>query len=413
MFFIQFLQSNITSRIKALNKSSVLKMIYFYGPIKRSDMAEQLGLTMPTITTNVNCLMAAGLVQEEQDEKLCSDSSRGRKARPVDIIPDARHYVGIEMQGSRRVICVQNFRGQTLYAAKDETPCRDYERNMELSCAMLREALEACRLTLEDVAGIGFCTPGLVNSQEGMLDTWPSYGWRNKNVRADLAALSGYAGPISVENNACVRAYGVRLEQRGMLNEVPNFAYFFLSFGIACPFFLNTANVVGSVVGAGEVGHMIMEPDGLPCSCGNRGCLEAYSSNAAVAARCAQALEEGGAPILRGLCPDGTAPTMEHILAAQVAGDETVCRILDGAVRHIGVAIANIINFSCPRIMFVDGVLFREERNQALLREVVNRNLCNVIHTDTEFIFVESHDFSGANGAAALAIYNSLENYTE
>lgn len=408
---MQFLQSNVTSRVKALNQSSVLKMIYFYGPIKRSDIAEQLGLTMPTITTNVNSLIGAGLVQEEQNP--CPDNNRGRKARPVDIIPDAQHYVGIEMRGSRRVICVQNFRGQILYTAKDDTPCRDYEKNMELSCAMLHEALEHCRLTLEDVAGIGFCTPGLVNGQEGILDTWPSYGWLNKNIRADLAALTGYTGPISVENNACVRAYGARLEQRKMLNEVPNFAYFFVSYGIACPFFLNTANVVGSVVGAGEVGHMIMEPNGLPCSCGNRGCLEAYASNTAVIAQCSQALAEGGAPILRSLCPEGADPTMEQILSAQASGDEVVCRILDGAVYRIGIAIANIINFSCPRIMFVDGALFGAVKNQETLREIVNRNLCNVIHTDTEFIFVRSHDFSGAAGAASLAIYNSLDNYTE
>ena len=90
-----------------------------------------------------------------------------------------------------------------------------------------------------------------------------------------------------------------------------------------------------------------------------------------------------------------------------------VRQIIEGAVYHIGIAIANIINFSCPRIMFIDGVLFSSEENQERLWEIVNRNLCNVIHTDTEFIFVKSHDYSGANGAAALAIYNSLENYTE
>ena len=109
---MQFLQSNITSRVKELNQSSVLKMIYFYGPIKRSDIAEQLGLTMPTITTNVNSLIGAGLVQEEENAP-CPAGNRGRKARPVDIVPDAQHYVGIEMRGSRRVICVQNFRGPT------------------------------------------------------------------------------------------------------------------------------------------------------------------------------------------------------------------------------------------------------------------------------------------------------------
>ncbi len=387
-------------------------MIYHCGPIKRAEIAEALGLTLPTITTNINSMIAAGLVREVDDPKHPS-GNRGRKARPVDIVPDSQHFIGIEMQGRRRVICVLDFRGRMLCARKDDEPSRDYAENIALSCGMIGPVLGSAGLSLSDISGIGLCVPGLVNSGTGVLNSWPSYHWQGKNIRDDVAALTGYNGPISVENNACARAYGVRLCQRELLNEVQKFAYLFLSHGIACPLFLNTANTFGSVVGAGEVGHMVMEPNGLPCSCGNRGCLEAYSSDTAILARCAELLAQGRAPLLRRYCPEDGRLDMDLLLAAQADGDDDVRRVIEQAVRYIGVAAANLINFACPRVLFIDGKLFQAEYNRGLLLDVIRRNLCNVIHMDTEFIFIDPDEFSGARGAAALSICKNLETFRE
>ena len=403
---MRLIQTSGVSGSVAASRSAILKTIYYRGPIKRSDIAKQLALTMPTITTNINHMIASGLVKEEN--KLDSSAnSLGRKARPVSIIAEARHFVGIEMRGFQRIISVQDFLGRTLYCKKDGTPHPSYEENLKLSCDLLYEALDACGFTLNDITGIGFCVPGVVNSAEGRLDTLPSYGWRDKAVRADVASMTGYSGPISVENNACARAYGLRLLQKDLLMDVHNFTYFFISRGIACPLFLDTGNVVGSVVGAGEVGHMIMQPDGLLCSCGNRGCLEAYSSDVAVITRCKEALQQGKAPLLQRFCPDGE-PSMYDIIAAQSAGDEDVRKIAQEAVYRIGIAVANVVNFASSRIMFIDGVLFGVPENRELLLNVIHTNLCNALHSDTEFRFVEPNDYSGANGAAALAIHDSL-----
>lgn len=412
VFPIRFVQGNNLPKVKASNQSSILQMIYHCGPIKRAEIAEQLGLTLPTITTNVNSMIAKGLVREVDDSERPSRYC-GRKAHPVDIVPGSQYFIGIEMQGYRRVICILDFRGRMIYCQKDDTPYRDFDKNIEMSCSMIQQALEHSGLTLSGISGIGFCAPGLVNSQEGILDVWPGCGWRNENVRAGLVAQTGYTGPISVENNACVRAYGIRLSQRELLNNAQNFAYLFLYHGIACPLFLNTANAFGSVVGAGEVGHMVMDPEGPLCSCGNRGCLEAYSSNTAIIARCTQALDQGKAPVLRLCCPEGTPLDMDLILKAQAAGDPDVCGIIAGAVSRVGVAVSNIINFACPRIMFIDGELFRADHNRRHLLDVIRRNLCNVIHADTEFIFVGPDEFSGARGAASLAICKNLETYGE
>ena len=408
---MQFEQGANPSRVKAGNQAAILKTIYLCGPIKRSEVARRLGLTLPTITTNINSMMARGIVRETGSERSITHFA-GRKAHLVDIVPESRHFAGVEIQGMRRTVCLLDYRGKVLYQKEHTGEEREYGKNIALTCGMVDRALSACGLRPEDIAGIGVCLPGLVDTQQGVLEVRPSYSWTHKNIRADMASRMNYPGPIYVENNACARAYGAQLFRREDLGDAQTFAYLFLNQGIACPLVLNTAIDFGSVVGAGEVGHMVMVPNGEPCSCGNRGCLEADASDTAVLRSCAQAIERGEAPVLRRLRGEGPL-SMEQVLAAQEAGEEAVARIVGQAVHILGVAVANINNFACPSLMLIEGRLFSRPENWEHLLEVVRLNLCGVIRRGTRFLFVEPDPFSGAAGAAAMAICKDLETYIE
>ena len=408
---MQFEQGANPSRVKAGNQAAILKTIYLCGPIKRSEVARRLGLTLPTITTNINSMMARGIVRETGSERSITHFA-GRKAHLVDIVPESRHFAGVEIQGMRRTVCLLDYRGKVLYQKEHTGEEREYGKNIALTCGMVDRALSACGLRPEDIAGIGVCLPGLVDTQQGVLEVRPSYSWTRKNIRADMASRMNYPGPIYVENNACARAYGAQLFRREDLGDAQTFAYLFLNQGIACPLVLNTAIDFGSVVGAGEVGHMVMVPNGEPCSCGNRGCLEAYASDTAVLRSCAQAIERGEAPVLRRLRGEGPL-SMEQVLAAQEAGEEAVARIVGQAGHILGVAVANINNFACPSLMLIEGRLFSRPENWEHLLEVVRLNLCGVIRRGTRFLFVEPDPFSGAAGAAAMAICKDLETYIE
>ena len=403
---MQFEQGANPSRVKAGNQAAILKTIYI-GPIKRSEVARRLGLTLPTITTNINSMMARGIVRETGSERSITHFA-GRKAHLVDIVPESRHFAGVEIQGMRRTVCLLDYRGKVLYQKEHTGEEREYGKNIALTCGMVDRALSACGLRPEDIAGIGVCLPGLVDTQQGVLEVRPSYSWTHKNIRADMASRMNYPGPIYVENNACARAYGAQLFRREDLGDAQTFAYLFLNQGIACPLVLNTAIDFGSVVGAGEVGHMVMVPNGEPCSCGNRGCLEAYASDTAVLRSCAQAIARGEALVLRRLRGEGPL-SMEQVLAAQEAGEEAVARIVGQAVHILGVAVANINNFACPSLMLIEGRLFSRPENWEHLLEVVRLNLCGVIRRGTRFLFVEPDPFSGAAGAAAMAICKDLE----
>ena len=158
---------------------------------------------------------------------------------------------------------------------------------------------------------------------------------------------------------------------------------------------------------------MVMEPNGPQCTCGNHGCLEAISSGQAIVTRCMEALAKGEAPILRSLCAKGEAPTMDQILQAQEAGDPAVYLIVERAVYTLGVAIANIVNFTCLHSMLIDGELFRSAANRQQLLDVAHRNICKSTRSDTSFIFVEPDRYSGAKGAAAVAIAHGLQSCVE
>jgi predicted NBD/HSP70 family sugar kinase len=408
---MQIAKGNNLPRVKVSNQASIRRMIYYYGPITRSEIAERLHLTLPTITTNINSMIASGIVKELNglDEAI---KSMGRKAYPVDIIADSRYFLGVEMRGTLRSLTVTDYRGEIIYFDKDETPYSEYDVAIESTCAMIRKCFAECSVTIEDIAGIGFCLPGLVDAQNGILLVHPGYNWTNKNICEDVARLTGYNGPISVENNACARAYATQLFRRQLLNNVPSFAYMYVSTGIASPFILNNFSELSAPIGAGEAGHMVMNANGPKCRCGNNGCLEAFSSDHAVIEKCAQAMERGEAPILKKIC-ECTEPAMKDVLEAQKQGDTSVQAIIDEAVFYLGLAIANIDNFVRPHSIFIEGVLFSNDNNRDLLLKTIHHNLYRATLTDINFFFIEADEFSGAKCAAAVAIRNDLGHYIE
>ncbi len=404
---MQIEQGNNLLRVKVINQSAILRMIYYFGPIKRADIAKRLELTLPTITTNVNTMIAEGIVRE-----VCvhsPDNTRsGRKARLVEIVPEARHFIGVEITGTRRAVSIVDYCGHEVYSYYDAALCVDYDKNMEETCGIVARCLEQCRLSWQDIYGVCFCLPGVVDRSVGLLKVHPRNQWNDKEIRGDFQRITGYKGTVTVENNACVRALGAQLYQREILENVRSYTYLFVDTGIACPLIVNSSSYFGSVVGAGEVGHMVMESNGLKCSCGNHGCLEAYSSDYAVISRCSEAMNQGKAGKLTEICGSGT-PAMGQILEAQQQGDSDVTGIVEKAIYTLGVAAANIINFSSPDSMLIECKLFRDEGNRRLFMDTAKRNLCNKTYRGTEFVFIEPVNVSGAKGAAAVAINSDLE----
>lgn len=409
---MQIANGNNLSRVKVTNQSAIRQMIYHDGPISRIEISEKLSLTLPTITTTVNFLLSKGLIKEVENTK-ASEKALGRKASLIDIADDGGYFIGIEMRGLLRRACITDYRGTSLKTIADDTPYSDYDEAITQTCELVKKLLRSSKIPKTKISGIGICLPGLVDRNEGILTVHPGYGWENKNVGSDVSRLLNYSGPVSVENNAGARAYGSYLFNHDLMDNYQSFAYFLVSTGIACPLMHTHLRFHESIIGQGEVGHMVIDSDGPLCGCGNHGCLEAFSSERAIISNCIDELRKGNATILKQLCKNVDVPTIDEILKAQSEGDESVNTILEKAIFHLGLAIANIDNFVKPQCILIDSHLFQSQKNQDQLMNVIHKNLYTATNVDTEFIFVEPNEFSGAEGAAAVAIQNDLKTFIE
>ena len=408
---MQFLQGNNLPRVKASNQSAILRMIYYYGPLQRAEIAERLGLTLPTITTNINKMLADSLVRE-MDAPDMVGSTNGRRARLLGINPDACYFVGVEFRFRQWNICVTDFCGRIIASKGGYVKDDNYENTMRKLSEGFLECLSDSRKTQEELCGVGICLPGLVDRENGVLKVYARQQWSNKRICEDFIRLTGYQGRVTMENSATARGMGAQLFHWDELKNDQIFAYMVVSTGIACPVFLNTSSYRGSVVGAGEAGHMIIDPHGRPCNCGNRGCLEAYASEEAIRNDCRKAMEQGRASLLRTLCADPKHPRISEIMEAQEAGDEDVCHILEDAIYMMSIGVNNIINFTRPDVMLIDCKLFGNKTNRHMLLSKAQNYLNSPAYSNTEISFVEGDRLVGALGAVAVAIDEKLEHLT-
>lgn len=406
---MQIKQGENLSRVKVTNQNAIRKIIYHYGPVTRQEIARYLNLTMPTITTNINNMIANGILMET-DIPDPQPGTLGRRTHLIDLIPQAKYFTGVEVRGTLRRLCVTDYRGKIYYQAKDDTPFTNYEDTVHDAASMITAFFESNTLPAQKIAGIGIGMPGLIDMTQGILDVHPGYGWSNKNVAKDILRLTGYEGPVTIANNVYACARGIQLFQRKQLNNVPSFAYLMISTGIACPMIANNASIVLPEVGMGEVGHMVMNVHGPRCQCGNHGCLEAYSSDLAITARCRERIVTGQAPVLSALC-NGEPPTMRQVMTAWKQGEEGIRDIIEEALFYLGLAVANVNNLFRPHTMFIDGMLFSDEQNQRRLLEVAEQNIYHATLKALHIKFPRPDTYNGAKGAAAVAIQKDLETY--
>lgn len=402
---------NNLPRVKVQNQFSIKEIVYKFGPISRIEIADRLGLTLPTITTSVSSMIKNGLLKEvEQDHSV---KSLGRRTMLVDINENSRRFMGIEIRGTVRSGVIVDARGHVLASLRDERSFSDYEASIKSAADLFSSLLKKANLIQEDIFGVGLTMPGIVDKEEGRLIIHPGYKWKDKNVMEDFSSLTGYKGMVSVENNTIARAYALVMFEGKVLEDADSMAYMFVSAGIGCPLLNSVKAHFGNVTGDGEVGHMIMEIDGDPCLCGNRGCLEAYSSEKTIIEKANKAMKEGKTPVLSSIYEEKQFLDIADVLEASEKGDEEVKKIIFKAIRYLGLAIANIENFVRPEYMVIEGKIFDVEENRKVLMNVVYKNLYRGTFQDLKLHFKSNDDLSGAVGASAVAIKRDLESFLE
>ncbi len=261
-------------------------------------------------------------------------------------------------------------------------------------------AMRAESLGLE-VAGIGIGVPGIISAREGVVRLSPNLpGWKDTPLRARLQESFPY--PVYIENDA--NAYALGEYWFGAGKDAESMVCITLGTGVGGGIILDGHIWRGADGMAGEAGHITVNPDGPLCPCGNRGCLERYSSATAVMEMAQSAAAGSGKTAIKTLLKNGTL-TPETIADAAKKGDRTAARIYSEAGKYLGIAIADLIdllNMEC--VVIGGGMSGAWELFIGPLKEEVRARAFKIPAQRCRIVRGKLRDDAGILGAAGLAL---------
>jgi glucokinase len=192
----------------------------------------------------------------------------------------------------------------------------------------------ACRdagVGLDQVVAVGIGVPGQVDGDAGTVSNAVNLGWREVHLAADVQRILGV--PTTLDNDVRAAAEGVRAQR--MLGDAREFLYLSIGTGIAAGVVIDDRVLHGAHMLGGEVGHLIVEPGGPSCACGQHGCLEAIAAGPAIAAHARELLASGAASTL-----DISRPiTAAEVFAASASGDRVARAAVDRGSRALAHAL--------------------------------------------------------------------------
>lgn len=246
------------------------------------------------------------------------------------------------------------------------------DRVLDDMCEAIR-ALEAKYQGQATLQGIGIGVPGIIDMHTGMLRESPNLpGWADYPVRAEIEKRLGTR--VILENDANCAALGEKW--LGVGREVDDLAMLTLGTGVGGGIVLGGRIWHGMTGMAGEFGHMTIEPDGIPCKCGSRGCLEVYASATAVMRMAREQIELGAAPGLANAASraDFSAEAISE-LAKQ--GEAMAQHIFTQVGRALGIALAAMVNgLNLPMYVIGGGVSAAWDFfSAAMLEELRDRSM--------------------------------------
>jgi glucokinase len=265
-----------------------------------------------------------------------------------------------------------------------------------------RTAINKTGIPFTQIAAIGLGAPGISNPETGIIYRSPNLpSWHNIPLR-DIVTNS-LKKEVFLINDANAAALGEM--KYGAAKGCRNFIYVTISTGIGGGIIINGELYTGVAGMAGEVGHMVVEPDGIPCNCGGAGCWELYASGSAIARRAREKIQQGRKTKLLQLA-GGDLEKIDAMLIEKAAnqGDTLARKLVTGTARYLGIGLGSLINIFNPELIVIGGGLTKmgDALLKPAIREAGRRSYQDAFKT-VNFAAAELGDNSGVLGAAFYA----------
>ena len=261
-------------------------------------------------------------------------------------------------------------------------------------------AMNKIGATAEDIAAIGIGIPGIAKQKTGRVIFCTNLGWRNIPLRDELKSY--YDLPIFIDNDATVAGWAEY--QAGVSRNTSSSVFLTLGTGVGAGIIVDGKIWSGAHGAASELGHLIIEVDGIPCTCGKCGCTERYCSATAIIrmAKEACALHPDCA-ILKAVNGDVDKITAKTVFDLAKEGDDIANRVFRRYVKYLTIAINNVVSFLDPDMIVLGGGVSRAgDFLLDAVRELLPKYLMYPVLPMPEIALAQLGNDAGIIGAALL-----------
>ncbi|MDD5327635.1 MAG: ROK family protein [Phycisphaerae bacterium] len=268
--------------------------------------------------------------------------------------------------------------------------------------ATIEQCITNAGLSITDVSAIGLGCPGPAKYKDGIIEAAPNLPTLN-NVPIRQMLSGRLAGKTIVfENDANVACLGEFTTGAG--KGINDMAFFTLGTGIGSGIIINGKLLTGPTGNSAELGHTIIYPNGRLCTCGQRGCAEAYASAANTAKRAVEAVTAGEKSSLKKTFDDNGEITCKDVFDHSKAGDELAKRITDETAEFLAILCVNVLHTAEPkRIVFAGGMIAAGDILLNRIKYFFDEHIWNLKAESVEICFAALGEDAGIIGAAALA----------
>jgi predicted NBD/HSP70 family sugar kinase len=324
-----------TRTLASTSAGDIYALIRDRGVITRAEIRQLTGLSRTAVTARVAALAARNLVLEREH----APSTGGRRATYLTFNADAGIVLSAAIGRSRTRLAVCDLAGEVLASTDiDQSPGLGPDDLMPDIVKRLDALLDECDRRDDRIHGVGVSLPGTVDRERGCsLDSPIMTGWDGVPLPPYFAELT--SAPVLLDNDANVIA---SVERRGERAAFDDLLVVKASTGLGAAIIAGGALQRGAVQAAGEFGHnKTPAAEGVPCRCGDTGCLEAVA---------------GGWAIVRALQKDGRqVGHLRDVVALANSGDPDARRMIRDSGRHIGEVLAAAVNLLNPAVLVIAG----------------------------------------------------------
>lgn len=383
-------------------RQQVFERVRAAGLIARVALAKELAVSPASVTTITQELIESGLIEEVAPPRDAESGGRGRPAVALGVRADAHFVAGMKLSDSFHTAVIVDFAGNVIASEAVQVMAGNQEPDALLdACDSLLAVVTAkAGLGRRDLSAVGIGVPGFVDSASGRILWSPILRQTDYALAEIMTARCGL--PVLIDNDANLVALAELWYGAG--RSVSDFAVVTIEHGVGMGVVINHRLYRGARGLGMEIGHTKVQLDGALCRCGQRGCLEAYVADYALAREATTALNwmhKAGQPM---------QVLIESLYDHAKAGNAAARSIFRRAGRYLAVGLANVVNLFDPAVIILSGERMRYDYLYAADTLAEMDKL--VLNTGRPAPPIEVHawgDLLWAHGAAALALSSLSE----